>query len=261
MRCTLVSWNLNSIRARQDRLLNWLDNHQPDILCLQELKCPDDKFPTQALLDRGYHAAVFGQPTYNGVAIIAKCELSDVVRGMTDDADDPQARLIGATVNGVRVYSAYVPNGGEVGIERYHYKLRWLERLRSYLDKHGETSAPIAVCGDFNVAPEDNDVARIEQWKDSVLCHDTVRAAYRKVCDWGLHDTFRKHHSEGGLYSWWDYRQLAFPMNNGLRIDLILANQVLFERCIATSIDRDERKGKSPSDHVPVMAELDLDGL
>lgn len=252
----LVSWNVNSVRARQDRLLQWLRTHQPEVLCLQELKCTEDKFPYAPLAELGYHAAVYGQPTYNGVAIVSRKEPTDVVQGMCDDIEDSQARLIAATVYGMRIICAYVPNGGDILAERYQYKLRWLERLRAYLNTQATATTPLVLCGDFNVAPEDKDVAHPEEWKDSVLCHPEVRQAYRHVCDWGLHDTLRKHSHEGGLYSWWDYRQLAFPKNNGLRIDLILASPPLLDACTHSEIDRQERKGKSPSDHAPVIAEF-----
>ncbi|MCB9708358.1 MAG: exodeoxyribonuclease III [Myxococcales bacterium] len=254
----LASWNVNSVRARHDRVVRWLDTHQPDVLCLQELKCTEDKFPYQAMQDLGYHAVVYGQPTYNGVAILARDALSDVTRGWLDGEEDPQARLIAATVKGVRVITAYVPNGGSLEADRYQYKLKWLKRLRQHLDLHVSPDGHMVLCGDFNVAPDDIDVALPEKWKNTVLCHPSAREAYQHVADWGLHDTLRKHRKEGGLYSWWDYRQLGFPKNDGLRLDLILASRPLWEQCAEVGIDRNERKGKLPSDHVPVMATFTL---
>jgi exodeoxyribonuclease-3 len=161
---------------------------------------------------------------------------------------------VGARVGGLRILCAYVPNGSEVGSEKFAYKLAWLDRLRSYLGAHASPEESLLLCGDLNVAPEDRDVAHPEAWNDTVLCHPDARAALRRVVDWGLVDTFRLHHAEGGFYSWWDYRQLGFPKNDGLRIDHILATVPLAKRCIGSSIDREARKGKQPSDHAPVIA-------
>jgi exodeoxyribonuclease-3 len=252
----VASWNVNSVRARLERLLRWLAAHQPDVLCLQELKVLEVGFPFDALRAAGYHAAVFGQKTYNGVAILSRQEPHDVERGLGDDVEDPQARLIAARVGGLRVVCAYVPNGGEVGGERWPYKLEWLKRLRAFLERTSRPGEPVVVCGDFNVAPEARDVCDPANWEPTVLFHPEARAALARVTGWGLADTFRLHHPEAGIYSWWDYRMLAFPKNRGLRIDLILANQPLAERCRAASIDRQERKGKQPSDHAPVLAEF-----
>jgi exodeoxyribonuclease III len=252
----IASWNVNSIRARQERLLRWLEKRRPDALCLQELKVEDQAFPGDALLEAGYHAVAHGQRTYNGVAIVARSEPTDVTRGFGDEDQDPQARLIAATVSGVRIVSAYVPNGGEVGSEKWAYKLRFLERLRRFLDRNARPSQPLALCGDFNVAPEARDVCDPAAWEGTVLFHPDARAALAQVTAWGLRDTLRLHRTEGGLYSWWDYRMLAFPRNQGLRIDQIWASPALAERCTGASIDRDERKGKQPSDHAPILAEF-----
>ncbi len=252
----IATWNVNSIRARQERLLGWLGEHQPDVVCLQELKVTDDAFPHDAIGAAGYHAAVLGQKTYNGVAILSKTEPTEVLRGLDDDVDDPQARLLAANVEGVRILSAYVPNGQEVGSDKFAYKLDWLRRLRAYLDHRHTPSQPLVVCGDLNVAPDEHDVANPEQWADSVLCHAQARDALSQVCAWGLVDVFRQHHPEGGLYSWWDYRMLAFPKNNGLRIDHVLATEPMAKRCTSAEIDREQRKGPKPSDHAPVMAEF-----
>ncbi len=253
----IATWNVNSIRARHDRLLAWLDRHAPDVLCLQELKGTDDAFPFDAVSEAGYHAVVFGQKTYNGVAILSRAEPTDVERGMGDDVDDPQARLVSAQIGGVRVICAYVPNGQEVGSDKYAYKLGWMRRLRDHLDRRFASSDDLVLCGDFNVAPDDADVANPERWADSVLCHRDVRDGLEHVGGWGLVDVFRQHHPEGGVYSWWDYRRLAFPKNDGLRLDHIFATESLAERCTAAEVDRDERKGTKPSDHAPVIATFD----
>lgn len=254
----LATWNVNSVRARQERLLRWLAAHQPDVLCLQELKVTDADFPFDALREAGYHAAVHGQRTYNGVAILAREEPQDVVRGLDDGADDPAARLISARVGGVRVVCVYVPNGGELGSDKWSYKLDWLRRLRAWLERHHRTDERLALCGDMNVAPEARDCSDPVAWEGTVLYHPDVRAAFRHVTDWGLVDAFRLKRPEAGLYSWWDYRMLAFPKNVGLRIDHVFTTTSLGERCTAASIDRNERKGKQPSDHAPVVLEFDL---
>jgi exodeoxyribonuclease-3 len=252
----IATWNLNSIRARLERLRRWITAHRPDVLCLQELKVQDANFPHEAIENLGYRAAVHGQKTYNGVAILARADLKILGRGLDDGDADPQARLIAAQVAGLDVLSAYVPNGAEVGTDKYAYKLRWMERLRNYLDKKYRPDSSLLVCGDFNVAPEDQDVAEPEQWKDTVLCHEQARSGLANLCDFGLIDLFRLHVATGGHYSWWDYRMLAFPKNHGLRIDLILATAPIASRCKTAWIDRDERKGKQPSDHAPVLVEL-----
>jgi exodeoxyribonuclease-3 len=252
----IASWNVNSVRARQERLVRWLGAQRPDVLCLQELKVTDADFPFDALREAGYHAAAHGQRTYNGVAILAREEPVDVVRGLGDEVDDPQARLIAATVMGVRVASVYVPNGGEIGSDKWAYKLEWLARLRRWLDRSARAGQPLALCGDWNVAPEARDVCDPAAWEGTVLFHPEARAALAGVTSFGLADTLRLHRQEAGLYSWWDYRMLAFPKNQGLRIDQIYVNPPLAARCTAASIDRNERKGKQPSDHAPILAEF-----
>lgn len=252
----IASWNVNSIRVRRERLLRWLETHQPDVLCLQELKATESQFPFEAVRAAGYDGAVFGQKGYNGVAILARPRfaLEDVRLGLDDGAEDSAARLISARVAGTQVVTVYVPNGQVVGSEKYAYKLEWLQRLRVYLERHHRASEPLVLCGDFNVAPEPRDVEFPRQWEGSVLFHADVRVALRELMAWGLVDTFRLHHQEGGFYSWWDYRMLAFPKNDGLRLDLILATAPLAAGCTETSIERNERKGKLASDHVPVLA-------
>jgi exodeoxyribonuclease-3 len=250
----IATWNLNSVRAREARLLAWLAANQPDVLCLQELKAADEDFPRAAVEALGYQAVVYGQRTYNGVAILSRGPLVEVEKGFRDGDDDAQARLISARAGEIRVVCAYFPNGAQVGSEKFAYKLRWMERMHHHLQRSLKRDDSAVLCGDFNVAPEDRDVARPEEWKESVLCHPEARAALARIAGLGLVDTFRRHHSEGGYYSWWDYRMLGFPKNNGLRIDHILATEPLAARCSAAEIDRNERKGKQPSDHAPVVA-------
>lgn len=252
----ITTWNVNSIRAREDRLLNWLDASRPEVVCLQETKVVDDDFPFD-LLDRlGYHVATWGQKTYNGVAILSLEPLEDVETGMGDQEDDGQARLIGATTYGTRVICAYFPNGRTVEDNKYRYKKRWMDRL---LDKLGACHLdrdPVVLAGDFNIAPEERDVNRVEQWSGSVLFNPDMTQYFNRFLDLGLVDTFRKHQPEPGLYSWWDYRMLGFPKDNGLRIDHILASEPLAQRCTAAWIEREMRKGKKPSDHTVVWAEF-----
>jgi exodeoxyribonuclease-3 len=255
----LASWNVNSIRAREERLLRFLERRHPDVLCLQEVKVEEEAFPGEKLKAAGYHSAVWGQRTYNGVALLARTEPTEVEKGIDDEVDDLQARLISARVGRLRVVSAYAPNGGEVGTDKWAYKLEWLKRLRTFLARRFDPREPLVLCGDFNVAPEARDVSDPEGWERSVLFHPEARAALREIMAFGLEDTLRLHTQEAGLYSWWDYRRLAFPRNQGLRLDLILATQVVAQACTSASIDRNERKGKQASDHVPVLAELRLD--
>jgi exodeoxyribonuclease-3 len=252
----IATWNVNSIRSREERLLKWLDRQQPDVVCLQELKVTEDKFPFEALREAGYYAAVHGQKTYNGVAILSRTEPQNIEMSFDDGVDDPQARVISAVIENVRILSVYVPNGASVGSEKWDYKLEWFERLHRYLEGRADPQSPLALCGDFNIAPDDNDVAHPQVWQDSVLCHEDGRRALKKVSDWGLVDAFRLKHPEGGIYSWWDYRRLAFPKNDGLRIDHIFVTAPLTDRVVSAEVDRQERKGKLPSDHAPVIVEL-----
>ncbi len=253
----IATWNVNSVRARLERLLAWLQKAQPDILCLQELKTQDAAFPHDAIREAGYHAAVYGQRTFNGVGILSRIEPQNVEQSMNDDVEDPQARFITGKVGGIQVISAYVPNGQVVGSEHYSYKLKWLLRLRAFLEKNFTPETPLVVCGDFNVARDELDVADPAAWEETVLYHPTGRAALEEFLAWGLVDVHRQQHPEGRLYSWWDYRMLAFPKNDGLRLDYVFATESLAARCSSAEIDRQERKGKKPSDHAPVIATFD----
>jgi exodeoxyribonuclease-3 len=252
----IATWNVNSVRARQERLLEWLRTRKPDILCLQELKCTDADFPTDAVREVGYHAAIHGQKTYNGVAILAKEEPRDVVKGLSDGVDDTHARLIAATVGGIRVVSAYAPNGQSVDSEQYHYKLQWYERLRRYLDTRHQPGEPLVLGGDWNVAPTDLDTYDPKEWEGQTLFTAKEKAALQRVCDFGLKDSFRQLYPDVQKFSWWDYRMLAFPKNRGLRIDHLYVTAPLVPRLVQVDVDREERKGKQPSDHAPVWLEL-----
>ena len=250
----IVSWNINSLRKRQDRLFDWLEAIKPDIVCLQETKCPDDQFPALALQAVGYRSAYHGEKSYNGVAILAKREPRDVRPSLCDEVVDPQARVIAATIGHLRVFSIYAPNGQAVGSPAYEYKLNWYRRLRDCVAN--EKSLDVIVCGDFNVAPEDIDVYDPDLWRGAIMASESERAAFRELCKIGLRDTLRTHHKEGELYTWWDYQMRAFEKNRGLHIDAVLASEKLATKCIAAGIDREMRKGKEPSDHAPVWAEF-----
>lgn len=250
----IATWNVNSVRARKERVLAWLSAQQPDALCLQETKVTDDAFPYAEFEAVGYHMVVSGQRTYNGVAILSRAPPADVVRKFDDGEEEHEARFLSARVSGVRVVCVYVPNGQVVGSDKFSYKLAWLSRLRRYLDHHCDPTDLLALCGDLNVAPEPRDVHDPAAWQDTVLFHPEARAALQELCAWGLVDALRLHHSESGLYSWWDYRQLAFPKNHGLRIDHILVTKSLAARCVNAHIDRETRKGQGASDHAPVVA-------
>jgi exodeoxyribonuclease-3 len=252
----VASWNVNSIKARRERLFRWLKNHAPDILCLQELKTELDGFPEAELKELGYHTVAVGQRSYNGVAILSKHAFEDVRVGLDDGEDDAEARLISARTDGLRVLSCYVPNGQTLDSPKYAYKLRWLDRLQAYLARHHRPDEHLVLCGDFNIAPEERDANDPQTWADSVLFQPEVRAKFQDLLGFGLVDTFRLHVQDAGKFSWWDYRMLSFPKGVGLRIDHVLATPPLAERCSSAGIDRNERKGKLPSDHAPVFAEF-----
>lgn len=253
----IATWNVNSVVARKDRLLRFLEREGPDVLCLQELKCLDDKFPFDEVRALGWHATTFPQKTYNGVAVLSRQAPEDVQRGFADGDADEAARFLSVRFGDLTVMSAYVPNGSVVGSDKYDYKLRWLKRLCAYLARHHTPGDKITLLGDFNVAPEDVDVFDPTVWHEEVLTSTKERAAFREVLGFGLTDLFRRLNPELQAYSWWDYRMLAFPKNRGLRIDHILVTEPVAKLCSACRIDRDERKGDKPSDHAPVIAELD----
>ncbi len=252
----IATWNVNSIRARKDRTLAWLERHQPDVLCLQETKVTDEVFPRADFEALGYEVTVCGQKTYNGVALLSRTTPVEVTRRFDDDVEEPEARFLSAKIAGVQIICVYVPNGQVVGSEKHAYKLAWLTQLQRYLEQHSDPVEPLAVCGDLNIAPEDRDVCDPAEWADTVLCEPGVRDAFHRLCNWGLVDAFRLHRDAGKLYSWWDYRQLAFQKNQGLRIDHILVTQPLAERSSNAFVDREARKGKGASDHAPVVAEF-----
>ena len=250
----LATWNINSIRARTDRLVSWLAVERPDIVCLQETKVEDSGFPAAALSALGYQVVTHGQRSYNGVAIAATSPLTDVTRGFGDGEPDDQARLIAATIDGLRVICVYVPNGENLESEKFPFKLAWYKRLRRYLDTHAKTTDRLVVCGDTNVTSDDKDVWSPEKWAGQIHCSPTEREAFHEILAFGLVDVFRHHNPDGGVYSWWDYRGVSFFKNQGLRIDYILATPPVAQTCTGATIDRNARKGQDASDHAPVIA-------
>jgi exodeoxyribonuclease-3 len=254
----LATWNINSINVRMTRLLDWLAATRPDIVGMQETKIEDAKFPARELAEVGYAAHFSGQRTYNGVALLLRegaGEIENVVTALPG-FDDPQKRMIAATVGGVRHLVFYVPNGQAVGSDKYRYKLEWCQRATSFIESELARHTDIAVAGDFNIAPEDRDVHDPDLWRGQIMCSEPERAVFRRWLDLGLEDSFRLFPQPEKAFSWWDYRQLAFPKNHGLRIDHILLSPGLAARCTSSRIDRNARKGKQPSDHAPVITEL-----
>lgn len=251
----IASWNVNSLNVRLPHVLDWLDEHQPDLLGLQETKVTDEKFPREPFEERGVNFYFSGQQTYNGVAIISKQPGTDVVTDLPG-LDDPQRRVLAATFGDVRFVNLYVPNGQRVDSEKFVYKLEWLERLREFLEQQLELHENVVVVGDFNIAPADADVHDPERWAGSVLVSPPERQALEAIQSLGFSDTFRLFDQAEKSFSWWDYRAGGFRRNHGLRIDLVLASRPMAERCIAGGIDIAPRKLERPSDHTPVWADF-----
>ena len=251
----LATWNVNSLKVRLPHLLEFLARHSPDAVCLQETKCEDAAFPGAAIEAAGYRWAHDGQKTYNGVAILARQEPGRVSRGIPGFAD-LQKRVIAADVGGVRVVSVYCPNGQSVGSDKYDYKLRWFAALAEWLGRELAGGQPVAVLGDYNVAPEDRDVHDPEAWRGQVLVSEPEREALRALLGLGLADAFRLFEQPEKSYSWWDYRMAAFRRNLGLRIDHVLLSAALARRCTACRIDVEPRRLERPSDHAPVVCEF-----
>jgi exodeoxyribonuclease-3 len=252
----IASWNVNSLNVRLPHLIEWLGAAAPDIVALQETKLENSKFPVDAIAAAGYRCAFSGQKTYNGVAILARADPSERITDI-DGLDDPQRRILVATVAGVRVVNLYVVNGQAIGSEKFAYKLDWLARVRDFLAAEMQRFPQMIVLGDFNIAPDDRDVHDPAAWHEQILCSTPERAALKSILDLGLHDSFRLFTPDGGHYTWWDYRQAGFRRNLGLRIDLILASDALRDRCRSATIDRTPRTWERPSDHTPVLLELD----
>ncbi len=252
----IATWNVNSILARMPVVTRWLDDVKPDVICMQETKCTDDKFPTLVFQERGYQCQLFGQQSYNGVAILTRCACETSHRGYPGDDETAQSRLITSTVEGIQIINGYIPNGQAVGSEKYEMKLAWMRRLREFLDQNYDPSKPVLLCGDFNVAPEDRDVHDVRLWQGRIMFSEQERATLQHIKDWGFIDAFRLHNEEGGKFTWWDYRAGAFRRNLGLRIDHIWISEPLASRTVRTWIDSEPRKWEKPSDHAPMITEL-----
>ena len=252
----IASWNVNSLNVRLPHVLAWMDVAQTDVLALQETKLTDDRFPVQELVDEGYHSVFSGQKTYNGVAILSREQALNPVTDIPG-LDDPQRRILAATVGDVRIINLYVVNGSEVGSEKFEYKLLWLDRVTAWLATEIEEFENVIVLGDFNIVPDDRDVHDPEGWREKILCSTPEREALGKILDLGFQDSFRLFEQQERTWSWWDYRMNAFRRKMGLRIDLILASKAMAQRCIASYVDIEPRRQDRPSDHAPVIAEFD----
>ena len=253
----IATWNVNSLKVRLPHVLEWMQAHEPDVLVLQEIKQVTEMFPADEIAEAGYKAIASGQKTYNGVAVIAKGEPADPVTDFPG-FDDPQRRILATTIDDVRVINLYVPNGSEVGSEKYAYKLGWLAALRGFLEDELIRHEKLVVLGDFNIAPKDEDVYDAEKWGEGILCSPDERAALKAVLNLGLTDVFRRFEQPEKAFSWWDYRAAGFRRNAGLRIDLILTSEAMTEACSGSFIDKEPRAWDRPSDHAPVVAEFDV---
>ena len=252
----VATWNVNSVLARLSSVIRWLDDVKPDVLCMQETKCTDDKFPTLLFQERGYQCQLFGQQSYNGVAILTRDTCETKHRGYPGDDEAAQSRLITTTVNDINIVNVYIPNGQAVGSEKYAFKLEWMRRLRDFFDVHYDRTTPVMLCGDFNVAPEDRDVHDVRLWRGRIMFSEQEHATLQHIKDWGFTDAFRLHTEEGGKFTWWDYRAGAFRRNLGLRIDHIWISDPLVPRITRSWIDIEPRTWEKPSDHAPVLAEF-----
>jgi exodeoxyribonuclease-3 len=252
----LATWNVNSLSVRLPQMLEWLALHPVDVLAIQETKLTDDRFPHAEIEEAGYEVKWFGQKTYNGVALIARSSPAEVVRNIPG-LDDDQARVIAATVAGLRVIGAYFPNGQEPGSEKFAYKMRWLDALREWVRGELAVHPQLVLMGDFNIAPEDRDVYDPVAWAGQIHCTPEERAHFRQLLDLGLADAFRLFEQPPKSWSWWDYRNLAFRKNQGLRIDHILVSDALKSRVSGCTIDKAPRRNERPSDHAPVLLALD----
>jgi exodeoxyribonuclease III len=251
----IATWNVNSLLVRLPQVTDWLVQHRPTVLALQETKLVDARFPLEAITSLGYHAVYSGQPTYNGVAILSRSPLSEVIT-CWPDWDDPQCRLLAATIDNVRIVNVYVPNGSTLESDKYQYKLRWLSALISFLEKELIQYPELVLLGDFNIAPQDIDVYDPQKWAGQVLVSEPERAYFNQLLALGLWDAFRLHHDASGAYTWWDYRMMAFRRKQGLRIDHLLISHALKARCQGCEIDVAPRRHERPSDHAPVFVNL-----
>mgnify|MGYP003381426977 CR=1 FL=1 len=255
----IATWNINSINSRISHVLGWCVKNEPDVLCLQETKCVDAKFPHQRLRSIGFDHIVFhGEKAYNGVAILSKYPMADVQMNFPDDPPDAPKRLLAATINGIRIVNTYVPHGTRFGSDKFAFKLDWIARLRRYFDDNFNTDNNVLLCGDLNVAPHELDVWSPSLWKDKMHFTKPEREAIQDLKKWGFIDVFRQLNDDEREYSWWDYFHHSFEKNRGLRIDHIWTSPPLAARCLDCWIDKVPRGNEKPSDHAPVVAEFDI---
>ncbi len=252
----IVTWNVNSLNVRLPHVLRYLQEHAPDVLVLQETKLPDERFPQDEIEAAGYQVVFSGQKTYNGVAILSKSEATDVQMGIPD-LDDPQRRVLAASIGSVRIIDVYIPNGQEVDSEKYAYKLRWLGAFSGFLKQQMQVYKQLIVLGDFNIAPADIDIHDPSRWQGKIMCSDAERTCFSAMLAMGLVDCVRSLYPQDGMHSWWDYRLNAFPRNWGIRIDHVLASKTL--KPLAAGVHREERGQERPSDHAPVWVKLETD--
>ena len=254
---TIATWNVNSINARLPNVLQWLAAATPDIVLLQEIKCQDAAFPREAVEAQGYNVATHGQKSYNGVAILSRRPLEDVVRGLPGAPDDEQARYLEATSDGLRVASIYLPNGNPIGTEKFTYKLAWLERLRTHASALLELDEPVVLAGDYNVIPEPIDCHDPKAWLGDALFQPESRRAFRALLNAGFTEAYRAlHPDQRGAYTFWDYQRGAFQLDHGIRIDHLLLSPMAADRLVGCAIDKEPRRQPRASDHTPIMAEL-----
>ena len=253
----IATWNINSIKSRVQHVINWSEVNQPDVLCLQETKCPDDKFPIQKLRAVGYeHAALFGERTYNGVAILSVFPIENVQKNLPDDPGGAQKRMIAGTINGIRIVNVYAPHGTRLGSEKYTYKLNWIKRLREYFDTQFKRKENVLLCGDLNVAPHELDVWKISVWRNKLHFTKAERDAIQDLKKWGFVDLFRQINDDAKEFTWWDHFLHSVEMDKGLRLDHLWASPPLADLCTDCWIDKKPRTLEHPSDHAPVIAEF-----
>jgi exodeoxyribonuclease III len=253
----IATWNVNSLKVRLAHVLQWLETENPDVLALQETKSIDENFPAEAIKEAGYHVSYIGQKTYNGVATICKAPIETVATCLPD-YEDEQRRVLAINTANITVLNLYVPNGSEVGSDKYRYKLEWFSKLHPFVTQLQTNNERLIILGDFNIAPEDQDVHDPDAWEGNVLVSKPERDEFNKLLTHGLSDCFRLFDQEEKSYSWWDYRAAAFRRDRGLRIDHILASDILTRSCRTCYIDKSPRKLERPSDHTPVVAEFEL---
>jgi exodeoxyribonuclease-3 len=252
-----VTWNVNSITARLAHVEQLLESYEPDILCMQETKVIDDKFPRQVFHARGYEVEIYGEKSYNGVAIASREGMANVTRGFKEEIATGNKRLIGVQIGDLKVLNVYIPNGQAVGSDKYYYKLEWICALKKHIEDNFSPQDNILMCGDFNIAPEDRDVYKPQEWDGSIMASPEERKHLNDIKEWGFIDVFRRHHEEAGLYTWWDYQRGAFRRNAGFRIDHIWATPAVADHCTGVLIAREMRELDRPSDHAPIVAEFD----